>query len=59
MTLGWKYSRPIKERLLTLEEPGKPSPLEADRSPYSVLAPMTGADEQSKIFSYPKLGVKK
>ena len=31
MTLGWKYSRPIKERLLTLEEPGKPLKFDADR----------------------------
>lgn len=31
MTIGWKYSRPIKERLMTLEEPGKPLPFDADR----------------------------
>jgi len=31
MTLGWKYSRPIKDRLLTLEEPGKPLKFDAER----------------------------
>jgi len=31
MSMGWKYARPIKERLMTLEEPGKPLPFDADR----------------------------
>jgi len=31
MTLAWKYGRPIKEKLLTLEEPGKPLLFDADR----------------------------
>lgn len=31
MTMGWKYARPIRERLMTLEEPGKPLPFDADR----------------------------
>ena len=31
MTLGWKYARPIKDKLMTLEEPGKPLPFDADR----------------------------
>jgi len=31
MTIGWKYARPIKEKLMTLEEPGKPLPFDADR----------------------------
>ncbi len=31
MTMGWKYGKPIKERLLILEEPGKFLPFDADR----------------------------
>jgi len=31
MTMGWKYARPIKEKLMTLEEPGKALPFDADR----------------------------
>jgi len=31
MTTGWKYSRPLREKLMTLEEPGKPLPFDADR----------------------------
>jgi hypothetical protein len=31
MTLGWKYARPMRDKLLTLEEPGKPLPFDADR----------------------------
>ncbi len=31
MTTGWKYARPDKERLMTLEEPGKELPFDADR----------------------------
>jgi len=31
MTLGWKYARPIRDKLLTLEEPGKPLPFDAGR----------------------------
>jgi len=31
MTMGWKYAKPVKEKLLTLEEPGKPLPFDADR----------------------------
>lgn len=31
MTLTWKYGRPIKEKLLTLDEPGKPLLFDADR----------------------------
>lgn len=31
MTMGWKYAKPIKEKLLNLEEPGKPLPFDADR----------------------------
>ena len=31
MTMGWKYAKPIKEKLITLEEPGKPLPFDADR----------------------------
>ena len=29
--MAWKYGRPIKEKLLTLEEPGKPLLFDADR----------------------------
>jgi len=31
MTMGWKYAKPIKEKLVTLEEPGKALPFDADR----------------------------
>ena len=31
MTMGWKYARPIREKLMTVEEPGKPLPFDADR----------------------------
>jgi len=31
MTMGWKYAKPIKEKLITLEEPGKVLPFDADR----------------------------
>ena len=31
MTMGWKYGKPVKEKLLALEEPGKPLPFDADR----------------------------
>ena len=31
MTMGWKYAKPIKEKLMTLEEPGKALPFDADR----------------------------
>jgi hypothetical protein len=31
MTMGWKYGKPVKEKLLNLEEPGKPLPFDADR----------------------------
>lgn len=31
MTLAWKYGRPMKDKLLTLEEPGKPLLFDADR----------------------------
>jgi hypothetical protein len=29
--MGWKYARPITEKLMTLEEPGKPLAFDADR----------------------------
>ena len=31
MTMGWKYARPIKEKLMILEEAGKALPFDADR----------------------------
>jgi hypothetical protein len=31
MTMGWKYGKPIKEKLMTLEEPVKMLPFDADR----------------------------
>jgi hypothetical protein len=31
MTMGWKYAKPMKERLMKLEEPGKALPFDADR----------------------------
>lgn len=31
MTMGWKYAKPIKEKLMTLEEPGRALPFDADR----------------------------
>lgn len=31
MTMGWKYAKPIKEKLMKLEEPGKVLPFDADR----------------------------
>ena len=31
MTMGWKYGKPIKEKLMTLEEPGTMLPFDADR----------------------------
>jgi hypothetical protein len=31
MTMGWKYAKPIKGKLITLEEPGKALPFDADR----------------------------
>jgi hypothetical protein len=31
MTMNWKYARPIKDKLMTLEEPGKALPFDADR----------------------------
>lgn len=31
MTMGWKYAKPIEEKLMTLEEPGKVLPFDADR----------------------------
>ena len=31
MSTGWKYSRPLKEKLMVLEEPGKPLPFDAAR----------------------------
>ena len=31
MTMGWNYGKPIKEKLMTLEEPGKMLPFDADR----------------------------
>lgn len=31
MTMGWKYAKPMKEKLITLEEPGKALPFDADR----------------------------
>ncbi len=31
MTMGWKYAKPIKEKLMTLEEPRKVLPFDADR----------------------------
>ncbi len=31
MTIGWKYAKPIKEKLMTLEEPGRALPFDADR----------------------------
>ena len=31
MTTGWKYAKPIEGKLLTLEEPGKALPFDADR----------------------------
>jgi hypothetical protein len=29
--MGWKYAKPINEKLMKLEEPGKPLPFDADR----------------------------
>ena len=31
MSMGWKFGKPIKEKLMTLEEPGKFLPFDADR----------------------------
>lgn len=31
MTMGWKYAKPIKEKLMTLEEPWRALPFDADR----------------------------
>ena len=31
MTTGWKYGKPMKEHLMTLEEPGKPLLFDADK----------------------------
>jgi len=31
MTIGWKYAKPIKEKLMILEEPGKALPFDTDR----------------------------
>jgi len=31
MTMGWKYAKPVKEKLMTLEEPGKFLPFDADK----------------------------
>ena len=31
MTMNWKYARPIKDKLMTLEEPGGALPFDADR----------------------------
>jgi hypothetical protein len=31
MTMNWKYAKPIKDKLMTLEEPGKALPFDADR----------------------------
>jgi hypothetical protein len=31
MTLHWRYAEPIENKLMTLEEPGKPLPFDADR----------------------------
>jgi len=31
MSMGWKYAKPIKEKLMTLEEPGKFLPFDADK----------------------------
>ena len=31
MTIGWKYAKPIKEKLMTLEEPVRALPFDADR----------------------------
>ncbi len=31
MTMGWKYAKPIEEKLMTLEEHGKVLPFDADR----------------------------
>ena len=31
MTMGWKYSKPVAEKLMALEEPGKVLPFDADR----------------------------
>lgn len=31
MTMGWKYAKPMREKLMTVEEPGRPLPFDADR----------------------------
>jgi len=66
MTMGWKYGKPIKEKLLTLEEPGRPLPFDADRGLIdevmakfnikSVMESLKGKDEKAVREAMEQLG---
>jgi hypothetical protein len=56
MTMGWKYAKPIKEKLITLEEPGKALPFDADRE--LVEEVMTRCDIRALVESLKGKGEK-
>lgn len=66
MTMGWKYAKPVKEKLMTLEEPGKFLPFDADKrlveditSKFDVAAAaniLQGKDEKEAYHALEELG---
>jgi hypothetical protein len=61
--MGWKYARPITEKLMTLEEPGKPLAFDADRrlidevtAQYDLKALVEGLKGKSKEEARATLG---
>ncbi len=63
MTMGWKYARPITEKLMTLEEPGKPLAFDADRrlidevtAQYDLKALVEGLKDKSEEEARATLG---
>jgi hypothetical protein len=66
MTMGWKYGKPIKEKVMTLEEPGKFLPFDADKRLVEEIAPkydlgasaksLQGKDEKEAYKELEELG---
>ncbi len=66
MTMGWKYAKPTKEKLMTLEEPGKFLPFDTDKrlveditSKFDVGAAaksLQGKDEKEAYHALEELG---
>ncbi len=66
MTTGWKYARPAKERLMTLEAPGKELLFDADKglvdeisakfSPGGIAREVLGKSEEQVYQAMEKLG---